>query len=62
LTVVQLRERLKKIDLDANGRMSLIEYLCSKYNRTVKQIVDAPQAENLKIVEEAQKLLGKIEK
>lgn len=43
LTVLQLRDKLKKIDMDANGRMALLEYLAFKYSKTVRQVIDAPQ-------------------
>lgn len=46
LTVVALREQLRKIDLDVNGKMGLLEYLAFKYDKTVKQILDAPQGDN----------------
>lgn len=46
LTVVALREKLRKIDLDANGKMALLEYLAFKYNKTVQQVIDSPQGDN----------------
>jgi len=53
LTVIALRERLRKIDLDANGKMALLEYLCFKYNRTVQEVLDAPQGDNTEEVNKA---------
>lgn len=46
LTVVALREKLRKIDLDANGKMALLEYLMFKYNKGIREVIDAPQGEN----------------
>jgi hypothetical protein len=46
LTVVALREKLRKIDLDANGKMALLEYLAYKYSKTVEAVVDSPQGDN----------------
>jgi len=43
LTVIQLREKLRKIDVDNNGKMALLEYLAFKYSKSIKSIVDAPQ-------------------
>jgi len=57
LTVIQLREKLRKIDLDVNGKMALLEYLAFKYNKTVQQLVDAPQGENEEEVKKAQQEL-----
>jgi len=46
LTVIQLREKLRQIDLDANGKMALMEYLLFKYSITVKEAINAPQGGN----------------
>ena len=46
LTVIALRERLRKIDLDCNGRMALLEYLASKFDKSVQEIVALPQGSN----------------
>ncbi len=36
LTVVALRERLRKIDLNCDGKMALLEYLAFKYGKVEK--------------------------
>jgi len=46
LTVVDLREKLKKIDMDVNGKMALLEFLAFYYGKTVKDVIDAPQGAN----------------
>jgi len=51
--VIALRERLRSIDLDANGKMALLEYLCSRYQKTVPEVIDAPQGDNTDEVNEA---------
>lgn len=43
LTVIKLREKLRQIDVDANGKMALLEYLLFKYNKTVPETVNSPQ-------------------
>lgn len=43
LTVSEMREKLKVIDVDFNKQMALVEYLIFKYNKTVKEVVSAPQ-------------------
>jgi len=48
LTAISLREKLRKIDLDMNGKMALLEYLAFKYNVTIIEIVDSPQGDNSK--------------
>jgi DNA repair exonuclease SbcCD ATPase subunit len=61
MTVIALRERLKKIDLDCNGKMALLEYLCFKYNKTIKQIINAPQGENPEEVKKAAEKLNLVQ-
>jgi len=53
LTVIKLRERLREIDLDANGKMALIEFLVFKYGHTVQEVINAPQGDNSKELNEA---------
>ncbi|GBG16240.1 TolA protein, putative, partial [Hondaea fermentalgiana] len=45
LTVRELRERLKSIDLDFNKYVSLTEYLVTSYNVDWRELVHAPQGE-----------------
>jgi len=54
LTVIKLREKLRQIDLDANGKMALLEYLCFKYDKSIPAVVSSPQGENTEEVEKAQ--------
>jgi len=61
LTILELREKLKKIDLDVNGKMGLLEYLCFKYNKTVKQCVEAPQGGNEELLAAAQAKLNDVQ-
>jgi len=55
LTVINLRDKLRKIDLDANGKMSLLEYLMFKYSKQIPQVLNAPQGDNTEEIEKAQK-------
>jgi len=61
LTVIQLREKLRKIDVDANGKMALLEYLAFKYNKSIQSVVDAPQGENKEELEKAQAELRRVQ-
>jgi len=61
LTVVSLREKLRKIDLDCNGKMALLEYLCFKYSKSVKQIIEAPQGDNQDEINEAAEKLQAVQ-
>jgi chromosome segregation ATPase len=61
LTVVELRERLRKIDIDNNKRVALSEYLLSRYGRGVDDLVAAPQGSgNQKELEEAERQLNEV--
>jgi len=46
LTILELREKLKKIDMDVNGKMGLLEFLAFYFGKTVKHVVEAPQGQN----------------
>jgi hypothetical protein len=56
-----LREQLRKIDLDVNGKMALLEYLCFRYNKGVQACIDAPQGDNLEEIAEAKKRLQAVQ-
>jgi len=61
LTVIQLRDKLRKIDMDCNGRMALLEYLAFKYSKSVKEVIDAPQGGNQKEIDEAAEKLQAVQ-
>jgi len=43
MTALELKEALRRIDVDANGMMALLEYLLYKYGRSVVKMVQLPQ-------------------
>jgi len=43
MTALELKEQLRRIDVDANGLMALLEYLVFKYTRPVVPTVTNPQ-------------------
>jgi len=61
LTVVKMREKLKQIDLDVNGRMALIEYLLFRYNKSVEATVNAPQGDNREALAEAEQKVAAVQ-
>jgi len=61
LTVVELREKLKKIDMDMNGKVALLEFLAFFYGKTVKEVVDAPQGANAAVIREASEKLETVQ-
>eukprot|EP00004_Rigifila_ramosa_P011301 TRINITY_DN23_c0_g1_i1.p1 TRINITY_DN23_c0_g1~~TRINITY_DN23_c0_g1_i1.p1 ORF type:complete len:179 (-),score=46.98 TRINITY_DN23_c0_g1_i1:339-836(-) len=46
LTVIALRERLRKIDLNFDKKMALVEYLLSKFNAPLEELLRRPQGTN----------------
>jgi len=46
LTVVELRKRLKALDIDNNNRMALAEYMLDAFKKTPQQLVNAPQGDS----------------
>jgi len=61
LTVIALREKLRKIDLDMNGKMALLEYLCFRYSKEVRDVINAPQGDNQEEVNAAAKKLEEVQ-
>jgi len=61
LTVMALRDKLRKIDLDANGKMALLEYLCFRFSKAVQQVINAPQGENAEEIKAAGEKLSKVQ-
>lgn len=45
MTVRELRNRLKKLDVDNNNRLALSEFLLDKFTKTPLQLVNAPQGD-----------------
>jgi len=61
LTVIALREKLRKIDMDANGKMALLEYLLFKFGKLPKDVVNAPQGGNPEEINLAQQKLDSVQ-
>jgi len=61
MTVITLREKLRKIDMDMNGKMALLEFLAFRYGKTPKQVIDAPQGGNEKEIIKATQLLEAVQ-
>jgi len=60
LPAMQRKEALRTIDQDSNGKMSAIEYLVWKYNKGVKETVEAPQGDNTEAIRKAQEALERV--
>jgi len=61
LTVVAFRTEFRKIDVNFDKRMAMIEYLLFAHNRSVADLMDKPQGDNSKELEEAQAQLAAVQ-
>jgi len=60
LTVKDMRDRLREIDIDFNKRMALIEYLIFRFKKGVVAVINAPQGgggKNAARIEAAQRMV-----
>jgi len=55
MTVIEMREKFRTIDVDFNKRMSLTEYLAYHFKKSIQEVIDAPQGDNQEEIEAAQK-------
>mmetsp|Transcript_30385 Transcript_30385/g.47168 ORF Transcript_30385/g.47168 Transcript_30385/m.47168 type:complete len:270 (-) Transcript_30385:53-862(-) len=64
LSALARKSALRTIDINNNGKMSLIEYTAWKYNKSVEETVNSPQGggtpEDAKQLAEAQKSLAQL--
>ena len=54
MTVIEMREKFRTIDVDFNKRMSLIEFLSYRFKKTIQEVIDAPQGGNQEEINNAQ--------
>jgi len=54
MTVIEMREKFRTIDVDFNKRMSLTEYLAYHFKKSIQEVIDAPQGDNQEEIEIAQ--------
>lgn len=57
MTVLKLREVLREIDIDTNKKVSLTEYLISRYKCDWHELVNAAQSDNKEEIDEAVRLV-----
>jgi hypothetical protein len=59
LTVVEMRQRLKEVDIDFDGKISLLDYLTWRFKRSIKELMSRPQGTNEELAR-AQKALDDV--
>lgn len=60
LTVKEMRETLKRIDVDSNTFVSALEYITFKYEKTVDEVMNAPQGDNKAAIDAAQAKMNEV--
>jgi len=60
LTVIAFRNEFRKIDVNFDKRMAMIEYLLFAHNHSVPDLMDKPQGDNSKELDEAQAQLAAV--
>eukprot|EP00013_Stygamoeba_regulata_P001234 CAMPEP_0177638076 /NCGR_PEP_ID=MMETSP0447-20121125/5300_1 /TAXON_ID=0 /ORGANISM="Stygamoeba regulata, Strain BSH-02190019" /LENGTH=311 /DNA_ID=CAMNT_0019140023 /DNA_START=1600 /DNA_END=2535 /DNA_ORIENTATION=+ len=61
MTLAQRKQALADIDLNHDGKMSLLEYLAWKYKKSVKDVENAPQGANQAKIEAAQRKMDEVQ-
>jgi len=54
MTVIEMREKFRTIDVDFNKRMSMIEFLAYRFKKSIQAVIDAPQGGNQEEINAAQ--------
>jgi len=62
MTVIEMREKFRTIDVDFNKRMSITEYLAYHFKKSIQDVIDAPQGDNQEEIEAAQKAVDAAQK
>jgi len=61
LTVIKFREEFRKIDVNFDKRMAMIEFLLYNYGVQVDDLMSRPQGTNYKEIEAAQKKIDEVQ-
>jgi len=62
MTVIEMREKFRKIDADFNKRMSMVEYIMFRYNFSIPSVLTAPQGDNTEGIKKAQAMVDEAQK
>jgi len=60
ITALDRKAALKVIDVDADGKMALIEYLVWKYKKGINETITAPQGDNSAAIKAAQQKIDAV--
>jgi len=62
MTVIEMREKFRKIDADFNKRMSMVEYIMFRYGFSIPSVLTCPQGDNTAGIQKAQAMVDEAQK
>jgi len=62
MTVIEMREKFRKIDADFNKHMSMVEYIMFRYGFSIPSVLTCPQGDNTAGIEKAQAMVDEAQK
>ena len=62
MTVIEMREKFRKIDADFNKRMSMVEYIMFRYGFSIPSVLTAPQGDNTEGIKKAQAMVDEAQR
>jgi len=57
MTVIEMREKFRKIDADFNKHMSMVEYIMFRYGFSIPSVLTAPQGDNTEGIKRAEAMV-----
>jgi len=62
MTVIEMREKFRKIDADFNKHMSAVEYIMFRYNFSIPSVLTCPQGDNTAGIKKAEAMVNEAQK
>jgi len=62
MTVIEMREKFRKIDADFNKRMSMVEYIMYRYGFSIPSVLTCPQGDNTAGIKKAEAMVNEAQK
>lgn len=61
MTVIRMRQELREIDQDNNGKMSIIEFLAHHFKKPIPDVANAPQGGDPEAIAAAQRAVAEVQ-
>jgi len=62
MTVIEMREKFRKIDADFNKHMSMVEYIMFRYGFSIPSVLTCPQGDNTAGIKKAEAMVNEAQK